>query len=157
MSVRPWTCLHIDELRSGVRDLDIARLSRETIAQALANNLIPLKTLITDCIPRAASEIKSSPNRVQKRIDILLDSRPESLALLELLSEAIKIKLESSFALSDLKRWLVEISLSCPHLHEGYTFHRSVWLSLANLVTPFLKELIIKCDQDAGLDFLSTG
>ena len=75
MSVRPWTCFHIDELRSGDRDLDIAKLSREKdIGAALDANLINLKSLILECVPKAASEVATAPMRVQKRIDILLDA-----------------------------------------------------------------------------------
>ena len=155
MSIRPWYCCHIDELRLGKFDLDISQLSKESIASALDKKLIPLKNLILDCIPKAASEVKCLTKRVQTRIDILLDPIQESHALLDVFCTILEEKLRTSRTLTDLKAWLVQVSLNSKHLHEGYTFQKSVWLSLSDNITPLLTSLIAICDQDAGLDFLT--
>ena len=62
---------------------------------------------------------------------------------------ALKQKLEIQ---ANPEKWLVNMAISSDHLKEGNTFQKSIWLHLATLVTPILKEVIAFCDRNSGLE-----
>ena len=75
LSVNPWISVHIDELRSDhyYHQKDAAELLNETILSVFEKGLVKLQRLIVDCLPKATSMVPGASERMQKRIEILMD------------------------------------------------------------------------------------
>ena len=158
MCGQPWACVHIDELQRGSPGrpiIDIGKLCRGDIKEALQNGSVPVKSLIQECVPRAASMVSVEPERLMERIEILLHCFSDyENYFFGVVTTIILTHMEQSLMLKDVNSWLSKLALTSKHLKEGNTFQRSIWLDLVEKVTPKMTELIQIGDTDRGLDFL---
>lgn len=161
LSVNPWISYHIDELRkktSTQHGYDIAKLKNKSVADVFENEYVKLDDLIKECLPKAASQVIGNVDsqRMHKRIDILMELFDTDFT--ERVKQKILavVKTESANKVNQ-EKWLVSMAIKSNFLKEGFTFQKSIFLHLSDIVTPVLTNIISFCDADFGLDLLEKG
>eukprot|EP00092_Neocalanus_flemingeri_P023314 GFUD01025278.1.p1 GENE.GFUD01025278.1~~GFUD01025278.1.p1 ORF type:complete len:2291 (+),score=510.26 GFUD01025278.1:413-6874(+) len=163
---QPWSCVHIDELRSqhGIHPMQIRMMKDHSIYELVKSEveeeigIVSVEVLVESMVPKAASMIKGgNPARTVIRIDKFLNAFKSNKAFKRItLSKVVDILKKKDSQTRNSKSWLSEMSIYSTRLKEGSTYRSAVWNHLQDTITPALAGVMMQIDSNNNLDIMSS-
>ena len=157
LSVDPWYSCHIDDLRG---TSGIGNIKNETITSIFGKGLVSLDGILREDLPKAVSQGGHFTDRIQEKMDIIVEILKEndsfSASFVEILKEKIVQGLEEKLENTpNQKHWLAQLVTNSTYLKEGYSFQRVITLFFSTEVTQILSKLLAVADTDNALKLVA--